>query len=94
MGFLGGSVVKNLCAKKGTLVQSLGQEDPLEKGMATQWEEFRRQRNLAGYSPWGHKESDMLNDRYFHFQIWRDFQDILNFKRKIQHLLAMEETWV
>ena len=57
-------------------------------------EEFHRQRNLAGYSPWGHKESDMLNDRYFHFQIWRDFQDILNFKRKIQHLLAMEETWV
>ena len=36
MGFLGGSVVKDLHAKKGALVQSLGQEDPREKGMATQ----------------------------------------------------------
>ena len=44
-------------------VQSLGWEDPLEKGMAThssilawriQWTE-----ELAGYSPWGCKESDM-----------------------------------
>ena len=39
-----------------------GQEDPLEKGMATQssihaW----KIRNLAGYSPWGHKESDMTD---------------------------------
>ena len=41
---------------------SLGQEDPLEKGMATHssilaWESHG-QRSLAGYSPWGHKESD------------------------------------
>ena len=34
MGLLGGSVVKNLPAKQETWVQSLGQEDPLEKGMA------------------------------------------------------------
>ena len=31
----GGSVVKNLPAVQKTQVQSLGQEDPLEKGMAT-----------------------------------------------------------
>ena len=31
-GFPGGSVVKNLPAKQETWVQSLGQEDPLEKG--------------------------------------------------------------
>ena len=31
----GGSVVRNLPAKQETQVQSLGQEDPLEKGMAT-----------------------------------------------------------
>ena len=45
-----------------TWVQYLGQEDPLEKG----WlptpvllpEEFREQRSLAGYSPWGLKELD------------------------------------
>ena len=37
MGFLGGSVVKNLPAKQELeeqWVHSLGQEDPLEEGMA------------------------------------------------------------
>ena len=33
--FPGGSGVKNPPAKQETQVQSLGQEDPLEKGMAT-----------------------------------------------------------
>ena len=33
-GFLGGSV-KNLPAVQGTRIQSLGQEDPPEKGMTT-----------------------------------------------------------
>ena len=28
-------LVKNLSAMQGTQIQSLGQEDPLEKGMAT-----------------------------------------------------------
>ena len=45
-----------------TWVGSLGQEDPLENGMATQsnvlaWK-FHEQGSLLGYSPWGHKESD------------------------------------
>ena len=35
LGFPGGSVVKNLPAKQETQVQSLGQEDPLEKEMST-----------------------------------------------------------
>ena len=35
MGFPGGSVVENSPAKQEMLVQSLGQEDPLEAGMAT-----------------------------------------------------------
>ena len=35
LGFPGGSVVRNLPAKQETRVQSLGQEDPLEKEMAT-----------------------------------------------------------
>ena len=43
-------------------VRSLGREDPLEKGMATTLvylpEESNGQRNLMGYSPWGHKELD------------------------------------
>ena len=34
-GFPGGSVVKNLPIMQETQVQSLGQEDPLEKGMVT-----------------------------------------------------------
>ena len=43
-------------------VPSLGQEDPLEKSMATHssilaWE-IHGQSSLVGYSPWGHKESD------------------------------------
>ena len=44
-------------------VRSLVQEDPLEKEMATHSSilvgESHGQRSLAGYSPWGHKESDM-----------------------------------
>jgi len=35
VGFPGGSDVKNLPATQETRVQSLGWEDPLEKGMAT-----------------------------------------------------------
>ena len=35
LSFPGGSAVKNLPAKQETRVQSLGWEDPLEKGMAT-----------------------------------------------------------
>ena len=43
--------------------RSLGQEDPLEKEMATHssilvWK-IPRTEEPAGYSPWGHKESDM-----------------------------------
>ena len=54
--------VKKLPAMQETWVQSLGREDPLEKGMATQSSilvrEFHGQRSLARYSPWGRKESD------------------------------------
>ena len=35
IGFLGGSVVKESACSAETRVQSLGREDPLEKGMAT-----------------------------------------------------------
>ena len=35
VGFHGSSVVKNLPAKQETWIGSLGQEDPLEKEMAT-----------------------------------------------------------
>ena len=56
-------MVKNLPAMQETRVQSLGQEDPLEKGMAATSVflegEFHGQRSLVGYSPWCRKESDV-----------------------------------
>ena len=45
-GFTGGSAVKNLSAMQKTQVQSLGQEDPLEKEMAT------HSSILAWETPW------------------------------------------
>ena len=62
MGFVGGSVVKNRPATLET-VQSLGQEDPLEKEMALHssilaWE-IPWTEELVGYCPWGDKETDM-----------------------------------
>ena len=55
--------VKNLPAMQETLFQSLGEEDPLEKAVATHssilaWK-IPGQRNLEGYSLWGRKELDM-----------------------------------
>ena len=56
-------VVKNLPAKQETQVQSLGQEDLLEKGMTTHSSilpgEFHGQRSVAGYSSWGCKETQL-----------------------------------
>ena len=58
-------MVKNLSAVQETRVQSLGQEDPLEKEMATHssilawripWTE-----EPGGPSPWGHKELGMTD---------------------------------
>ena len=62
MGSLVAQMAKKLPAVSETGVQSLGWEDPLEKkwqptpvflpGKSHGW------RSLAGYSPWGCKESD------------------------------------
>ena len=54
---------KNLPAMQDTWVRSLGWEDPLEiwKPQPTPaflTREFHGHRSLAGYSPWGCKESD------------------------------------
>ena len=56
-------MVKNMPAVQEIWVQSLDQEDPLEKGMATHssvlaWKIPWTERSLASYSPWGHKELD------------------------------------
>ena len=56
-------MVKNLPAMQDSWVQPLGQEEPLENGMATHssilawrisWTE-----EPGRHSPWGHKESDL-----------------------------------
>ena len=64
-------MVNNPPAMQETWALPLGQEDPLEKGIATQSRiiagEFYGQRGLVGYSSWGHKESNMtepLNNKY------------------------------
>ena len=56
--------VKNLPAMQETWVRSLGQEDPLEKEMATHsnslaWRISWTEEPGGLYSPWGHKESHM-----------------------------------
>ena len=57
-------MVKSLPAMGETWVRYLGQEDPLEKEMATHSSILagkpHGQRSLVGYSPWGHKELDTL----------------------------------
>ena len=50
-------MVKNLPLMRGTQVWSLGQEDPLEKGMATH-SSILAHWSLVDYSPLGHKELD------------------------------------
>ena len=62
-------MVKRLPAIQEAQVRSLGQEDPLEK----KWQptpvflpgESRGQRSQVGYSPWGHKGSDMTERLHF-----------------------------
>ena len=72
--------VKNPPVKQETQVQSLSQEDPLEKGQPTPvflHGKFHGQRSLAGYSPWGLKESDMtecLNHHHHHLSIPVEYQ--------------------
>ena len=51
--------VKNLPAVQEIWVQSLGREDPLEKGMATHYSILAGKipwtEEPGGYSPWGHR---------------------------------------
>ena len=52
-------MVKNLSAVQEIWIQSLGQEESLQKGMATfpvfLPGEFHGQRSLVGYTLWGHR---------------------------------------
>ena len=56
-------LVKNTPAVWETWVWFLDWEDPLEEGVATHsiWSgDSHGQRSLASYSPWGHKDLDMI----------------------------------
>ena len=61
-----------------TQVQSLNWEDPLGKGMVTYFiflpEEFHGQMSLAGFSPWGSKESNITESLTFFFFFFYYFQ--------------------
>ena len=56
-------MVRNPPAMQEPQVGSLGREDPLQEGLETHSTilpgESLGQRNLASYSPWGCKESEM-----------------------------------
>ena len=63
MGFPGGSMVKNLPVNTGDVGLIPGLERSPGRGPANLLqcsclEDPHRQRSLAGYSPWGQKESD------------------------------------
>ena len=64
--FPGGSVSKESVPMLDTGDLSLGQEDPLEKGMATHpsilvWR-APRQKSLTGYCPWVAKRQTLLSN--------------------------------
>ena len=62
-------MVKNLPVIQEAWVQSLGQEDPLEKGEFVPGE-FCGQRSWKGYSPWDCKELIMTEQlTHFHFHL-------------------------
>ena len=86
-----------------TGVQSLGQEDPVEKEMATHssvlaWE-IHGQRSLVGYSPWGHKESDTTEINLANTHMLINYS---SFPTRVASLVAqlvknlptMQEIWV
>ena len=75
--------LKCLPPMQETWVQSVGQEDPLEKETVTHSSilpgESHGWRSLVGYSPWGRKESDTTERLHFLFcppnpQLPRRFQ--------------------
>ena len=76
-------MIESLFAVLETQVRSLGQEDPLEKEMATHSVflpgESHEQRSLVGCSPWGRKESDTterLNNNSIHSSIIHSSQKV------------------
>ena len=63
-------------------VRGLGQKDPLRKEMAAISVflpgKSHRQRSLGGYSPWGHKESDMAKRLKPHHRVQHERKSLKN----------------
>ena len=72
-------------------VQSVGQEDPLEKEMATHSSTLAGKshgwRNLVGYSPWGRKESDTPELLNFLLLLFFSSSRVMETKTKINELV-------
>ena len=91
-----------LLAMQENWVPSLGWEDALEKGKATQSSilpgELHGQRSLAGYSPWGHKESDTTErltcSHNLKYMIWTIFNCTVNDGTKYIHILMKLSTFI
>ena len=79
--------VKNLPEIRQTQVRSLGQEDPLEKGMATHSSmlAWRIPWSLMGYSSRGHKESNTTAQLtlWVTYQVWLMLLDFLCYMIKV-----------
>ena len=69
-------MVKNMPAMQEIPVQFLGQEDPLEKGMAAHSSILAWGIPWTVYIPWGHKESDTTEQLplFKHFTCTVSFQ--------------------
>ena len=79
-------MVKRLSAMLETQVRSLCREDPLER----KWQptpvhlpgKSHGQRSLAGYSPWGCKESDMIEvTAHMHAHMYDTYVELCTQKR-------------
>ena len=91
-------MVKNLPAMQETWVTSLGQEDPLDKEMATHssiltWRIPRTEVSGRLYSPWSHKESDTTEwlTLSLHFQ-WLWTHKFMN-RVQIQNFFIVLTSW-
>ena len=73
-------MVKRLSTMWETRVGSLGREDPLEKEMAAHSDSLAwkipRTVQPGGYSPWGRKELDMMEQLHHHRPSCTEFSNI------------------
>ena len=99
MGFPGGAAVKDPPANAGDARGTgltLAREDPLEKEMAASpvllSGKSHRPRSLAGYSPWGHKESDTTECTHTHTHTHTLSKDWTRAVRPVSHFIHMNRS--